>query len=87
MQGNNLSFALVFARAVLNEGASPHPLEASYHFKSKKAFVMSELIKLVEATIENRKSEYPELLQATRSTYTLRSAKVTKSVSSSFRVR
>jgi large subunit ribosomal protein L19 len=60
MQGNNLSFALVFARAVLNEGASPHPLEASYHFKSKKAFVMSELIKLVEATIENRKSEYPE---------------------------
>ncbi len=29
---NNLSFALVFSKAVLNEGASPHPLEASYHF-------------------------------------------------------
>ncbi len=28
----NLSFALVFSKAVLNEGASPHPLEASYHF-------------------------------------------------------
>lgn len=25
---NNLSFALVFSKAVLNEGASPHPLEA-----------------------------------------------------------
>lgn len=57
---NSARFALVFSKAVLNEGASPRPLGASYHFKSIKSLVMSELIKLVEATIENRKSEYPD---------------------------
>jgi large subunit ribosomal protein L19 len=42
------------------KGRHPIRWKQAIIFNPKKAFVMSELIKLVEATIENRKSEYPE---------------------------
>ena len=52
-------FALVFYRAVSNEGASPHPLEIAFTCLFS-IIIMSELIKLVEATNENRTSEFPD---------------------------
>ena len=51
-------FTLVFYRAVSNEGASPHPLEIAFTCLFF-IIIMSELIKLVEATNENRTSEFP----------------------------
>ena len=44
----------------MNEGASLHPLKAGFYYFIYTNIVMSELIKLVEATVENRKAEYPD---------------------------